>query len=97
MKDKLDFIDDFLASCEDWMHGEDGKDVTICRKYLGEISQQLKNCSILNWSYFNDSEPNYRDLIIIVHPPEQKALPSIEIYDKNTIWIDGSKYALLTL
>lgn len=46
MEDKIEFIDDFLMRCEDWMHGEDGKDVTICRKYLSELQKQVKNCSI---------------------------------------------------
>ena len=46
MDEKIEFIDDFLMRCEDWMHGEDGKDVTLCRKYLIEIREQVKNCSI---------------------------------------------------
>lgn len=48
MEDKIEFIDDFLMRCEDWMHGEDGKDVTLCRKYLSELQEQVKNCSILD-------------------------------------------------
>lgn len=46
MKEKIEFIDDFLMRCEDWMHGQDGEDVTKCRKYLIEIRGQVKNCSI---------------------------------------------------
>lgn len=45
MEEKFEFIDDFLARCEDWMHKEDGNDVTVARKYLNEIRQQIKNCS----------------------------------------------------
>jgi len=46
MEDKIEFIDDFLMRCEDWMHGEDGNDVTICRKYINEIREQVKNCNL---------------------------------------------------
>lgn len=41
MEDKIDFIDDFLMRCEDWLHGEDGEDVTTCRAYLMEIKNKL--------------------------------------------------------
>lgn len=42
LKEKIDFIDDFLARCEDWMHDEDGEDVTKCRKLLIDI-EAIKN------------------------------------------------------
>lgn len=41
MKEKIEFIDDFLLRCEDWMHGKDGEDVTKCRKYLEEIKSVI--------------------------------------------------------
>lgn len=41
MKEKIEFIDDFLMRCEDWMHGQDGEDVTKSRKYLEEIKRIL--------------------------------------------------------
>lgn len=44
-EEKLEFIDEFLASCEDWMHGKQGEDVTKCRKYLDELKQELKKCN----------------------------------------------------
>ena len=28
MEEKFEFIEDFLTRCEDWMHGEDGENVT---------------------------------------------------------------------
>jgi hypothetical protein len=46
MEEKIDFIDEFLATCEDWMHGKEGDDVTKCRKYLDEISIELKKLNI---------------------------------------------------
>jgi hypothetical protein len=42
-REKLDFIDEFLMRCEDWMHGQDGVDVTTCRIYLMEIQVELDN------------------------------------------------------
>lgn len=48
IEDKIDFIDEFLARCEDWMHGKDGDDVTVCRKYINEIQNQVKNSSASN-------------------------------------------------
>lgn len=46
-EEKIDFIDTFLSQCEDYMHGEDGKDVTLSRKYLREIAEQVKNSVVL--------------------------------------------------
>lgn len=35
--DKLKFIDDVLARVEDWVHGQDGADITLARSYCLEI------------------------------------------------------------
>jgi hypothetical protein len=37
IEEKLAFIDEFLARCEDWMHGEEGDDVSECRRHIREI------------------------------------------------------------
>lgn len=55
MDDKFDFIDDFLARCEDWMHGDDGSDCTRARKVLGEI----KTAFITSTPDFEPSEPYF--------------------------------------
>ena len=39
--DNLNKIDDILSSYEDWMHGQDGENVTRCRKYLIEIKNMI--------------------------------------------------------
>lgn len=39
---KISEIDEFLAMCEDHMHGEDGKQVSKCRRLLREISPTSK-------------------------------------------------------
>lgn len=41
INEKIDFIDEFLAKCEDWMHGQDGQDVTRCRKNLDELKMEF--------------------------------------------------------
>ena len=46
MEEKIEFIDEFLASCEDWMHGKEGDDVTKCRKYLAEVGAELKKLRV---------------------------------------------------
>lgn len=51
---------------------------------------------VINWAYFNDEKPNYGDQILIQCPPEQMSTPRVEIYDRNTTWIDGSRYAVIT-
>ena len=48
IKENIDFVDDFLMRCEDWLHGEDGMDCTIARKKLSEILEQLKNNGALD-------------------------------------------------
>ena len=40
-KEKIDFIDDFLANEENYCHGEDGENCTLSRKYLRELEKQL--------------------------------------------------------
>lgn len=45
MEEKLEYIDDFLASCEDWMHGEQGKTCTQARQYLYELKRLLNDNS----------------------------------------------------
>jgi hypothetical protein len=42
MEEKFEFIDDFLKYCEDWMHGQDGDDVTKCRSLLTEIQKEFE-------------------------------------------------------
>jgi hypothetical protein len=46
MEEKIEFIDEFLATCEDWMHGKEGDDVTKCRKYLAEVGAELKKLRV---------------------------------------------------
>lgn len=41
---------------------------------------------------FNDQKPNYGDVIVIQHPPEQCKLPVVEIFGRDTDWFDGSCY-----
>lgn len=41
--EKLNCIDEVLASFEDWMHGSDGENCTKARKLLREVQQQVKN------------------------------------------------------
>jgi hypothetical protein len=41
-EDKFELIDDFLTSCEDWMHGEQGKSCTQARVYLNDIKSQIE-------------------------------------------------------
>ena len=48
MDEKIEFIDEFLAKHEDFMHGKDGDDITKCRKYLNELTTQLKVVVIKN-------------------------------------------------
>lgn len=40
---KVDDIDEVLARLEDHTHGQDGKDVTDCRRKLAEIKSVLQN------------------------------------------------------
>lgn len=42
MENKLNEIDEILASYEDWMHGKDGKNCTKARKLLIEVQKQVK-------------------------------------------------------
>jgi len=42
MENKLNEIDDILASFEDIMHGTNGEDCTKARKLLIEVQNQLK-------------------------------------------------------
>lgn len=42
IEEKIEFIDDFLMRCEDWMHGKDGKDVTLSRHYLIDVRKYLE-------------------------------------------------------
>jgi len=46
MEEKFEFIEDFLTRCEDWMHGEDGENVTKAKKYLLEVQEQIKNNTV---------------------------------------------------
>lgn len=45
MKDKLEQVDEILASYEDWMHGTDGENCTKARKLLIEVMTEVKNIS----------------------------------------------------
>jgi len=40
-EEKVIEIDEFLRGCEDWMHGEDSKTVTRCRKLLFQLNDEL--------------------------------------------------------
>lgn len=40
-EEKIIEIDEFLQRCEDWMHGEDSKTVTRCRKLLFQLNDEL--------------------------------------------------------
>lgn len=43
MTDKIIFIEDCLEDWENWMHGEDGKNVTLCREYLLQLKKELQS------------------------------------------------------
>ncbi len=45
MIEKLEQIDEILASYEDWMHGEDGEKCTMARRMLIEVMKEVKNIS----------------------------------------------------
>lgn len=42
LQERIDFIDDFLSNQENFLHGKDGEDCTLSRKYLSEIQNQIK-------------------------------------------------------
>lgn len=44
MIEKLEQIDEILASYEDWMHGKDGENCTKARKLLIEVTEKVKKC-----------------------------------------------------
>ena len=44
-EEKIEFIENFLTSCEEWMHGDVGDDCTKARVYLTEIYNQIQNSS----------------------------------------------------
>jgi len=58
--------------------------------------EKLPIHGVINWAYFNDEKPNYGDQILIQDTPEQMTAPRVEIYDRDTTWIDGSRYAVIT-
>lgn len=39
--EKLEIVDEILASYESWMHGEDGENCTKARKILIEVKNEL--------------------------------------------------------
>lgn len=45
MIEKLEQVDDILASYENWMHGTDGENCTKARKILIEVMKEVKNIS----------------------------------------------------
>lgn len=51
---------------------------------------------VIHWAFFPEQTPNYGDEILLVYPPEQMTNPIVTIYDRNTEWIDGCKYAVVT-
>jgi vacuolar-type H+-ATPase subunit H len=53
LNEKLEEIDEILASFEDWMHGEDGKRCTEARKLLREA---IKHAEKLNGEMLNDGK-----------------------------------------
>ena len=50
MEDKIDFIDNFLREHEDYIHGQESKDVTKCRIYLNDIKTELKKLRVTDVS-----------------------------------------------
>ena len=38
-KEKLEFIDDILMRLEDYIHGEDGDDITTARSFLIDLNK----------------------------------------------------------
>jgi len=57
------------------------------------------NCTIfgvIHWAFLPEQTPSYGDEILLVYPPEQMTKPIVTIYDRNTEWIDGCKYAVIT-
>ena len=44
----INFIDEFLRDQEDVLHGIEGRDCTISRKYLKDIRKQLMIHSVIN-------------------------------------------------
>lgn len=63
------------------------------------VNSKPANCAIfgvIHWAFFPEQTPNYGDEILLVYPPEQMTKPIITIYDRNTEWIDGCKYAVIT-
>jgi len=46
MQNKIQFIDELLQNFEDIAHGEHGEKVTLCRRYLSEISDCLSSVSV---------------------------------------------------
>lgn len=64
-----------------------------------KIDAGESNCTlygVIHWAFFPEQTPNFGDQIILAYPPEQMTEPIITIYDRNTEWIDGCKYAVIT-
>ena len=73
--------------------------VTLLEGYAVGLETVVNNCSIpavINWAYFSENKPSYGDQILIQDPPEQMTTPRVEVYDRTTEWIDGSRYAVIT-
>jgi len=42
LQEKIDYIDEFLTYCEDWMHGDDSNTCTKSRKYLNDVRIEIQ-------------------------------------------------------
>lgn len=49
--DYIDFIDNFLAEQEDYLHGEEGENCTKSRKYLEKLKEQLTLTDVVKSFY----------------------------------------------
>lgn len=97
MKTPEEFLREKYQHCTDYENGKFGFYEVI--SIIEEYQQQVKNLNIpavINWAYFNENKPSYGDQILIQDPPEQMTTPRVEIYDRNTTWFDGSRYAVIT-
>lgn len=73
------------------------REVTWCedRQSESDIEYHVSNSGTVNWIEFTDEEPEIGTEIIIQHPPElTKVIEQVE-YSIETVWIEGSRYAII--
>lgn len=68
----------------------------IAAKSHNDVTAALPLHGVIHWAFFPEQTPNFGDEILLVYPPEQITKPIVTIYDRNTEWIDGCKYAVIT-